>query len=121
MSEDPAALDEAERLDAALNRRRIGASLDGLPPALRALVDLAVEVGDACACAGLSGEERERIYAAALEGLDAVQRGLLGWRRFSGRRAALLGGAAAVTAVAAALGVRALAVRRAQRVGLATA
>jgi hypothetical protein len=121
MTDEPAMLDEAERLDEALNRRRIGASLDGLAPGLRALVGLAGEVGDACSGADLSSAERARIYASAWERLEAAQRRPLRWRRLSGRRAAVLGSAAAVTAVAAAIGIRALVLRHGHRAGLAPA
>jgi hypothetical protein len=111
-------IDDAERLDAALNRRRIGASLDDVAPPLRELVELAMEVGDACASAVLTSAERDRIYADVLDRLGAVHARLL-WRRLTGRQAALLGGAAAVTAVAAAIGLRVVVGRRGHRVHLA--
>jgi hypothetical protein len=97
-------IDDAERLDAALNRRRIGASLEDVAAPLRELVDLALEVGEACSGTPLSPEERERIYAAALERMEAVRARLL-WGRVSSRQAALIGGAAAVTAVAIGVGI----------------
>ncbi len=121
MTDEPAMLDEAERLDEALNRRRIGASLDGLAPGLRALVGLAGEVGDACSGGDLSSAERARIYAAAWERLGAAQRRPLRWPRLGGRRAAVLGSAAAVTALAAVIGVGALVRRHGHRARLAPA
>ncbi len=111
-------IDDAERLDAALNRRRIGASVDDVAPPLRELVDLAMEVGDACASAVLTAAERDRIYADVLDRLGAAHARLL-WRRLTGRQAALLGGAAAVTALAAAIGLRVVVGRRGHRVRLA--
>jgi hypothetical protein len=98
--------DEAERLDAALNRARIGASVEALPAPLRDLVHLAVEVGAACSQPLLSGPEREALYSAVLSRVEADRERPL-WRRVSPQNAALLGGAAALTALAA-LGVRAV-------------
>ena len=114
-------IDDAERLDAALNRRRIGASIDDVAPPLRRLVELAIEVGDACTVAGLSQAERERIYADALGRLGDAARGRWPWQRLTGRQAVMIGSAAALTAVAAAIGVRALVGRRGHRVHLAAA
>ena len=99
-------IDDVERLDAALNRERIGASVDDLPPSLRGLVQLAVEIGDAYRVGSLTPADRERIYAESLLRLEAAldaHRHL--WRRIDARRVAVIGGAAAVTAVAAAIGV----------------
>jgi hypothetical protein len=107
--------DDAERLDAALNRRRIGASVDNLPAPFRDLVELAVEVGAACSAPLLSRAEREALYAAALSRVEAGRQ-RPSWRRLSPQDAVLLTGAAAATAVAAALGVRALVGHRRQRV-----
>jgi hypothetical protein len=106
--------EEAERLDAALNRRRIGASLDSLPPPLRDLVDLAVEVGAACSAPLLTAEEREGLYAIVLGRVEADRRRR--WHRVSPQDAVLLGGAAAVTAIAAAFGVRAVVGHRRHRI-----
>lgn len=101
------AIDDVERLDAALNRQRIGAALEDLPPSLRGLVDLAVEIGDAYRAWSLAPAERDWIYAESLARLEAAlqaRRHL--WPRLDGRGVAVIGGAAAVTAVAAAIGVR---------------
>ena len=111
-------IDDAERLDAALNRRRIGASVEGVAPPMRELVELAIEVGEACSSGVLTAADRDRIYADVLERLGAVHARQL-WRRLSGRQAALLGGAAAVTALAAAIGVRRVVGRRGHRAHLA--
>jgi len=107
--EMPEAVDDVERLDAALNRQRIGAGVDDLPPALRGLVDLAAEIGDAYRAWSLTPADHDRIYAKSLLRLEAalVARRHL-WRRIDGRGFAVIGGAAAVTAVAAAIGVRVL-------------
>jgi len=105
-------IDDAERLDAALNRRRIGASTEDLAVPLRELVELAIEVGDACSEVGLTPAERERLYADALSRLDGA--GLARWRwshLTRAQAAALIGGAAAITAVAAAIGVRVIVFR----------
>jgi hypothetical protein len=102
-------VDDVERLDAALNRQRIGAGMDDLPLALRGLVDLATEIGDAYRAWTLTPADRERIYAESMLRLEAalVARRHL-WQRIDGRGFAVIGGAAAVTAVAAAIGVRVL-------------
>jgi hypothetical protein len=107
--EMPEAVDDVERLDAALNRQRIGAGLDDLSPGLRGLVDLATEIGDAYRAWSLTPADHDRIYAESLLRLEAalVARRHL-WRRIDGRGFAVIGGAAAVTAVAAAIGVRVL-------------
>jgi len=107
--EMPEAVDDVERLDAALNRQRIGAGMDDLPLALRGLVDLATEIGDAYRAWTLTPADRERIYAESMLRLEAalVARRHL-WQRIDGRGFAVIGGAAAVTAVAAAIGVRVL-------------
>lgn len=99
-------IDDVERLDAALNRQRIGASVEDLPPSLRGLVQLATEIGDAYQLGSLTPADRERIYAESLLQLEAAldaHRHL--WQRIDGRGAAVIGGAAAVTAVAAAISV----------------
>lgn len=102
-------VDDVERLDAALNRQRIGAGMDDLPLALRGLVDLATEIADAYRAWALTPADRERIYAELMLRLEAalVARRHL-WQRIDGRGFAVIGGAAAVTAVAAAIGVRVL-------------
>jgi len=102
-------VDDVERLDAALNRQRIGAGMDDLPLALRGLVDLATEIADAYRAWALTPADRERIYAESMLRLEAalVSRRHL-WQRIDGRGFAVIGGAAAVTAVAAAIGVRVL-------------
>ncbi|HYA01305.1 MAG TPA: hypothetical protein VEK76_13300 [Candidatus Binatia bacterium] len=110
-------IDDAERLDAALNLRQIGAGLDRVPPALRALVDLAAEVGDACSQGVLTPADHDRIYADAVSRFEARRAGRV-WLRIRGRRAAVIGGAAVVTAVAAAVGVGVLAGRWSHRLDL---
>ena len=109
-------IDDVERLDAALNRQRIGASVEDLSPSLRGLVQLAVEIGDAYRVGSLTPADRERIYADSLLMLDAALRAHRRlWQRIDGRGAAVIGGAAAVTAVAAAIGVRAILGHRGHR------
>jgi hypothetical protein len=109
-------IDDVERLDAALNRQRIGASVEDLSPSLRGLVQLAVEIGDAYRVGSLTPADRERIYAESLLRLDAALRAHRHlWQRIDGRGAAVIGGAAAVTAVAAAIGVRAILGHRGHR------
>ncbi len=108
-------IDDVERLDAALNRQRIGASVEDLPPSLRGLVQLAVEVGDSYRVNSLTPAERERIYAEALVRLEAAHRHL--WQRIDGRGAAVIGGAAAVTAVAAAISVGVILGHRGHQLG----
>jgi hypothetical protein len=103
----PDAIDDVERLDAALNRERIGAALEDLPPSLRGLVDLATEIGDAYRAWSLAPADRARIYADSLARLeDALSARRHPWRRLDGRWVAVIGGAAAVTAVGTAIGVR---------------
>ncbi len=110
------AIDDVERLDAALNRQRIGAALEDLPPSLRGLVDLAVEIGEAYRAWSLAPAERDRIYAESLARLEAaLQARRHPWRRLDGRGVAVIGGAAAVTAVAAAIGVRVIVGHRGHR------
>jgi hypothetical protein len=109
-------IDDVERLDAALNRQRIGASLDDLAPGLRGLVELAAEIGDAYRACSLASADRDRIYAESLARLEAAlssRRRL--WRRLDGRWVAVIGGAAAVTAVATAIGVRVIVGHRGHR------
>jgi hypothetical protein len=96
---------DAERLDAALNRVTIGASLEDLEPALRTLVDLGAEVGRACGSTTLSAGDRQRIYAAALDRAGTLGGALRLWRRLTRRQAAALIGGATVTALAAAVGI----------------
>jgi hypothetical protein len=99
-------IDDVERLDAALNRQRIGANIEDLPPSLRGLVQLAAEIGDAYRGGCLTPADRDRIYAESLLQLDAALRAHRHlWQRIDGRGAAVIGGAAAVTAVAAAISV----------------
>jgi hypothetical protein len=81
-------IDDVERLDAALNRQRIGASVEDLPPSLRGLVKLATEIGDAYQLGSLTPADRERIYADSLLRLEAAldaHRHL--WQRIDGRGA----------------------------------
>jgi hypothetical protein len=109
-------IDDVERLDAALNRQRIGASIEDLSPSLRGLLQLAVEIGDAYQGGSLTSADRERIYAESLLRLGAVlhaRRHL--WQRLDARGVAVIGGAAAVTAVAAAIGVRVIVGHRGHR------
>ncbi|MGD1053271.1 MAG: hypothetical protein ABR950_05520 [Candidatus Dormibacteria bacterium] len=109
-------IDDVERLDAALNRQRIGASVDDLPSSLRGLVQLAAEIGDAYRVGSLSPADRERIYAESLLQLEAALRAHRHlWQRLDGRGVAVIGGAAAVTAVAAAIGVRVIVGHRGHR------
>ena len=111
-------IDDVERLDAALNRQRIGASVEDLPPSLRGLVKLATEIGDAYQLGSLTPADRERIYADSLLRLEAAldaHRHL--WQRIDGRGAAVIGGAAAVTAVAAAISVGVILGHRGHRLG----
>jgi hypothetical protein len=113
-------IDDVERLDAALNRQRIGASVDDLGPPLRSLVDLAAEIAAAYRVHSLTAADHERIYAETMLRLEAAldtRRHL--WQRLDGRGVAVIGGAAAVTAVAAAIGVRVIIGRRGHRLHLA--
>ncbi|MGO8687832.1 MAG: hypothetical protein ACLQT7_11770 [Candidatus Dormibacteria bacterium] len=113
-------IDDVERLDAALNRQRIGASVEDLASPLRGLVELAAEIGEAYRANSLTPADRERIYTetmARLEAALATRRHL--WERLDGRGVAVIGGAAAVTAVVATIGVRAIMGRRSHRLHLA--
>jgi hypothetical protein len=78
------------------------------PASVRALLTLAAEVADALAAVHLTRGEQERIYARSLALLEeAVNEHRRGWQRALGleRRAPLLvGGAAALTIGAAAIG-----------------
>jgi hypothetical protein len=68
----------------------------------------------------LAPADRDRIYAEALLRLEAALRARHHlWQRLDGRRAAVIGGAAAVTAVAAAIGVRVIVGHRGHRLRLA--
>jgi hypothetical protein len=96
-------IDDVERLDAALNLSRIGASGQDVAPAVRALVDLAIEVSDAYADWKLCPADHDRLYADSLFRFEAALRAHRHvWQRLSvGRRGAVISGAAAATVVAA--------------------
>jgi hypothetical protein len=113
-------IDDVERLDAALNRQRIGASVEDLSPPLRGLVELAVEIGDAYHALSLTAADRERIYEESMLRLEAATLRRHLWQRLDGRGVVVIGGAAAVTAVAAAIGVRVIIGRRGHGLHLAT-
>ena len=78
------------------------------PASIRALADIAAEVAQALTSPRLSRAEHDRIYARSLAMLEAaVNEQRTGWQRaLHGRRPApyLVGGAAALTLGAAALG-----------------
>ncbi len=78
------------------------------PAAVRALVDMAAEVAEALTSSQLSRADHDRIYARSLAMLEsAVEEQRRGWQSvLRVRRAApvLVGGAAALTIGAAALG-----------------
>jgi hypothetical protein len=112
--------DEVERLDAALNRQRTGARVEDLSPALRDLVEMATVIGDAYHAGCLTTADRERIYAEAVLRLETALGSRRLWQRLDGRGVAVIGGAAAVTAIAAAIGVRLIIGRRGHRLHLAT-
>jgi len=101
-------IDDAERLDAALNRTRIGAGLEDVAPTMRDLVEIALDVADSFGSLHLSAADHDRLYAESLLLVEARlrhQRHL--WNRVPiGRRGAVLGGAAAATVVTvAAIGI----------------
>lgn len=120
-------IDDAERLDAAINRRRIGAGLEGVSPAVRTLVEMAGEVADSFGQFRLSAADHDRLYADSLLKLEAAMRrqGHVWNRVHVGRRgaAALIGGAAAtaVTALAIGIAVHERHKHRSRRLGLAAA
>jgi hypothetical protein len=105
---------QADILDAALER---GGSERRTPASVRALVTLAAEVADALTSAGLSRAERDRIYARSLALLEeAVHEQRRGWQRvlrLERSAPVLVGGAAALTIGAAAIGWAVLHGRRA--------
>jgi hypothetical protein len=107
-------IDDAERLDAALNRQRIGARVEDVSPQVRALVDLALEISDAYASWKLAPADHDRLYAESLLRLEAtLRRHRHLWQRVpGGPRGAMIGGAAAATVVAAAIGVGVILERR---------
>lgn len=97
-------IDDAERLDAALNRQAIGASLEDVAPQVQLLVDMALEVAESFHSFELSPAERDRLYDQALLRLDAARHL---WKRvhLGGRGAAIIGGTAATVVTIAAIGV----------------
>jgi hypothetical protein len=113
-------IDEAERLDAAFDRRGSGAVADQLSPAMRALVDLAVEIAAAYSAWGLDAADRERIYAQSLR-LAAAGADRHLWDRLARSRGLVIGGTAALAAMAAAaIGVGVLIERRGHHLARAT-
>jgi hypothetical protein len=106
-------VNSAERLDHALERR------DGpgqAPESVRALVTVAREVAEALAAVRLTRDERDRLYARSLAMLEeAVHEQRRGWQRvlhLEHPAPALVGGAAALTIGAAAIGWAVLHSRR---------
>ena len=97
-------IDDAERLDAAMNRQEIGASLDDVAPQVLLLVDMALEVADSFHAFELSPADHDRLYAEAVQRLDAARHL---WKRvhLGGRGAAIIGGTAATVVTIAAIGV----------------
>jgi hypothetical protein len=100
-----------------LDRVLDGADSRRVPASVRSLVDLATEVAQALASSRLSRADQDRIYARSLAMLEAaVEEQRRGWQRaLHVRRPApiLVGGAAALTLGAAALGWALLHGRRA--------
>jgi hypothetical protein len=98
-------VNRADILDSALERSRPGKQA---PVSVRALVTMADEVADALASLRLSGAEQERIYARSLAMLEeAVHQQRRGWQRvlhLERPAPVLVGGAAALTIGAAAIG-----------------
>jgi hypothetical protein len=94
----------ADNLDRALE----GATGRRVPASVRGLVDIAAEVAQALTSSSLSRADQDRIYARSLAMLEAaVDEQRKGWQRvLRARRPApvLLGGAAALTIGAAAIG-----------------
>jgi hypothetical protein len=78
------------------------------PASVRVLVDMAAEVAEALSSSRLSRADHDRIYARSLAMLEsAVDEQRRGWQRVLGARRpapVLVGGAAALTIGAAALG-----------------
>jgi hypothetical protein len=95
----------ADSLDRALERSGAGQQA---PASVRALVTMANEVADALSSVRLNRNEQDRIYARALAMLeDAVHEQRRGWQRvlhLEGPAPVLVGGAAALTLGAAAIG-----------------
>jgi hypothetical protein len=113
-------IDDAERLDAAFDSRTTGPGMEQLSPAMRALVDLAVEIAAAYSHWGLEPADRERIYAASLRLAASGTDGHL-WARLARSRGLVIGGTAAVAAMAAAaIGVGVLIERRGHHLARAT-
>lgn len=84
-----------------------GGTVRTVPASVRALLQVAAEVADALAPASLSRADRDRIYARSLAILEAaVDEQRRGWQRILRPRPAplVIGGAAAVTLGAAAIG-----------------
>jgi len=96
---------QADILDRALEREGSGRKV---PASVRALVTVAAEVADALASARLSSAEQDRIYARSLALLEeAVHEQRRGWQRvlhLQRPAPVLVGGAAALTIGAAAIG-----------------
>ena len=92
-------------LDRALER---GVPDGQVPASVRALVAMATEVADALAAVRLSGADQDRIYARSLALLEeAVREQRRGWQRvlhLERPAPVLVGGAAALTIGAAAIG-----------------
>jgi hypothetical protein len=97
-------IDDAERLDAALNRQEIGASVDDIAPQVQLLVDMALEVAESFHSFELSPADHERLYSQAMLRLDAARHL---WKRvhLGGRGVAIIGGTAATVVTIAAIGV----------------
>jgi hypothetical protein len=94
-----------------------GGSRKHVPASLRALLDVAAEVAEALAATRLTRAEQERIYARSLAILEeAVHEQRRGWQRvlhLDRPAPVLVGGAAALTLGAAAIGWAMLHGRRA--------
>jgi hypothetical protein len=94
-----------------------GGSRKRVPASLRALLDVAAEVAEALAATRLTRAEQERIYARSLAMLEeAVHEQRRGWQRvlhLDRPAPVLVGGAAALTLGAAAIGWAVLHGRRA--------
>ncbi|HEY7926279.1 MAG TPA: hypothetical protein VIG86_02530 [Candidatus Dormibacteraeota bacterium] len=98
-------MNSADILDGALENR---GSNRQAPASVQGLVDVATEVVQALAASRLSRAEQERIYARSLALLEeAVRAQRRGWQRvlhLEGPAPVLVGGAAALTLGAAAIG-----------------
>ena len=107
-------MNPADILDGALEA---GLSGRRLPASVRGLLDVATEVADALTATRLSRADQDRIYARSLAMLEAaVNEQRRGWQRALGLRRpgpVLIGGAAALTLGAAAIGWAVLHGRRA--------